>query len=226
MYCFKATLLFLSFRWEKIQNLTKEGAHLRKTNFGPIYGKVTEGGKIKNIYPFFKKLLRVIKKIKTFQISFILKNLHRHKKHVFLVMRGLNIMGSATMRLAHEQRRARVMACFTKASGNREKLQYAYITLHSAISESHSHPLRFCVACTHIQHQGSLSSVSSPSANQQPAIHKSGTSGEVDRDWPVVIRCTPAHPLPTHGNLCTQCSSYKPEGIHECSTFNFIFIDN
>ena len=55
--------------------------------------------------------------------------------------------------------------------------------------------------------------------NQAPA-------GEVDRDWPVVFRCTPAHPLPTHGNLCTQCSSYKPEGIHECSTFNFIFIDN
>ena len=55
--------------------------------------------------------------------------------------------------------------------------------------------------------------------NQAPA-------GEVDRDWPVVFRCTPAHPLPTHGNLCTQCSSYKREGIHECSTFNFIFIDN
>ena len=71
-----------------------------------------------------------------------------------------------------------------------------------------------------------MSSVTSPSANQQPAIHKSGTSGEVDRDWPVVFRCTPAHPLPTHGNLCTQCLSYKPEGIHECSTFNFIFIDN
>ena len=68
------------------------------------------------------------------------------------------------------------------------------------------------MAFTHIQHQGSLSSVTSPSANQQPAIHKSGTSGEVDRDWPVVFRCTPAHPLPTHGNLCTQCSSYKPEG--------------
>ena len=102
----------------------------------------------------------------------------------------------------------------------------AYTDLHSAISECHSHPLRFSVACTHIQHQGSLSSVTSPSANQQPAIHKSGTSGEVDRDWPVVFRCTPAHPLPTHGNLCTQCSSYKPEGIQECSTFNFIFIDN
>ena len=96
--------------------------------------------------------------------------------------------------------------------------------VHSAISECHSHSLRFCVAFTHIQHQGSLSSVTSPSANQQPAIHKSGTSGEVDRDWPVVFRCTPAHPLPTHGNLCTQCSSYKPEGIHECSTF--MFIDN
>ena len=34
----------------------------------------------------------------------------------------------------------------------------------------------------------------------RPAIHKSGTSGEVDRDWPVVFRCTSAHPLPTHGN--------------------------
>ena len=79
---------------------------------------------------------------------------------------------------------------------------------------------------THIQHQGSLSSVTSSPANQQPAIHKSGTSGEVDRDWPVVFRCTPAHPLPTHWSLCTQCSSCKPEGIHECSTFNFIFIDN
>ena len=98
--------------------------------------------------------------------------------------------------------------------------------LHSAISECHSHPLRFCVALTHIQHQRSLSSVTSPSANQQPAVHKWATSGEVDRDWPVVFKCTPAHPLPTHGNLCTQCSSYKPEGIHECSTFNFIFIDN
>ena len=65
--------------------------------------------------------------------------------------------------------------------------------LHSAISECHSHPLRFCVACRHIQHQGSLSSVTSSSANQQPAIHKSGTSGEVDRDWPVVFRCTPAN---------------------------------
>ena len=99
-------------------------------------------------------------------------------------------------------------------------------TLHSAISECHSHPLRFCVALTHIQHHGSLSSVTSPSANQQPAVHKWATSGEVDRDWPVVFRCTPAHPLPTHGNLCAQCSSYKPEGIHECSTFYFIFIDN
>ena len=100
------------------------------------------------------------------------------------------------------------------------------VALHSAISECHSHPLRFCVACTHIQHHGSLSSVTSPSANQQPAVHKWATSGEVDRDWPVVFKCTPAHPLPTHGNLCTQCSSYKPEGIYECSTFNFIFIDN
>ena len=63
------------------------------------------------------------------------------------------------------------------------------------------------MAFTHIQHQGSLSSVTSPSANQQPAIHKSGTSGEVDRDWPVVFRCTPAHPLPTHGNLCTSYSA-------------------
>ena len=105
-------------------------------------------------------------------------------------------------------------------------LLYADDMVHSAISECHSHPLRFCVAFTHIQHQGSLSSVTSPSSNQQPAIHKSGTSGEVDRDWPVVFKCTPAHPLPTHGNLCTQCSSYKSEGIDECSTFNFIFIDN
>ena len=39
------------------------------------------------------------------------------------------------------------------------------------------------------------------------------------RDWSVVFRCTPAHQLPTHENMCTQCSSYKPEGIHECSTF-------
>ena len=48
------------------------------------------------------------------------------------------------------------------------------------------------MAFTHIQHQGSLSSVTSPSANQQPVVHKSGTRGEVDRDWPVVFRCTPA----------------------------------
>ena len=46
------------------------------------------------------------------------------------------------------------------------------------------------------------------------------------RDWSVVFRCSPAHPLPTHCNLCTKCSSYKPEGIYQCSTFNFIFIDN
>ena len=102
----------------------------------------------------------------------------------------------------------------------------AYIGIHSAISECHSHPLSFCVEFTHIQHQVSLSSITSPSANRQPAIHKWGTSGEVDLDWSVVFRCTPAHPLPTHGNLCTQCSSYKPEGIHECSTFNFIFISS
>ena len=57
---------------------------------------------------------------------------------------------------------------------------HAYYVVHWAISECHSHPLRFCVAFTHIQHQGSLSSVTSPSANQQPAIHKSDTSGEVD----------------------------------------------
>ena len=57
-------------------------------------------------------------------------------------------------------------------------------SLYSTLSyrECHSHPLRFCVASTHIQHQGSLLSVTSPSANQQPVIHKSGTSGEVDRD--------------------------------------------
>ena len=108
----------------------------------------------------------------------------------------------------------------------RSKRVFTNTIVHSAISECHSHPLRFCVALTHIQHHGSLSSVTSPSANQQPAVHKWAISGEVDRDWPVVFKCTPAHPLPTHGNLCTQCSSYKPEGIHECSTFNFIFIDN
>ena len=33
-----------------------------------------------------------------------------------------------------------------------------------------------------------------------------------------MFRCTSAYPLPIHRNLCTQCSSYKPEGIHECST--------
>ena len=114
--------------------------------------------------------------------------------------------------------------CFSQILA--KTLQLSCISLHSAISECHSHPLRFCVALTHIQHHGSLSSVTSPSANQQPAVHKWATSGEVDRDWPVVFKCTPAHPLPTHGNLCTQCSSYKPEGIHECTTFNFIFIDN
>ena len=105
-------------------------------------------------------------------------------------------------------------------------LQASMAGLHWAISECHSHPLSFSVEFTHIQHQVSLSSVTSPSANRQPAIHKWGTSGEVDLDWSVVFRCTPAHPLATHGNLCTLCSSYKPGGIHECSTFDFIFIDN
>ena len=41
------------------------------------------------------------------------------------------------------------------------------------ISECHSHTLVFCVAFAHIQHQGFLSSVMSPSANQQSAFHKS-----------------------------------------------------
>ena len=74
------------------------------------------------------------------------------------------------------------------------------------VSNFHRHPLSFFVAFATIQHQWSLLSVMS--ANQQPAIHKAGTSCEVDRDWSVVFRGTPAHPLPTHGNLCTQCSLF------------------
>ena len=61
------------------------------------------------------------------------------------------------------------------------------------ISECHSHPLRWCVAFTHIQHQGSLSSVTSPSANGQQAIHKSGTRGEVDT-W--LVSCVKMHTCP------------------------------
>ena len=41
------------------------------------------------------------------------------------------------------------------------------------VSQSPTELLR---GVTHIQHQGSLSSVTSPSANGQPAIHKSGTA--------------------------------------------------
>ena len=79
--------------------------------------------------------------------------------------------------------------------------------VHWAISECHSHPLRFCVAFTHIQHQGSLSSVTSPSANQQPAIHKSGTSGEVDR---IGQLCLDAH-LPIrcqHMGICARSARH------------------
>ena len=77
----------------------------------------------------------------------------------------------------------------SSSSGRTQDGMWTCIDIHWAISECHNHPLRFCAAFTHIQHQGSLSSVTSPSANQQPAIHKSGTTGEVDRDWPVVFLC-------------------------------------
>ena len=37
--------------------------------------------------------------------------------------------------------------------------------------------------------------------------------------------CLDAH-LPKRGNLYMQCAPYKPGGIQECYTFNFIFIYN
>ena len=55
--------------------------------------------------------------------------------------------------------------------------------------------------------------------NQAPVV-KYFLIGQLCLDAHLPIRCQHI------GNLCTQCSSYKPEGIHECSTFNFIFIDN
>ena len=70
--------------------------------------------------------------------------------------------------------------------------EVAHKDLHWVISECHSHPLGFFVAFENNQHQGSLPSVTSPSANQQPVFHDS-TSREVDLDWSAVFRCTPAN---------------------------------
>ena len=67
---------------------------------------------------------------------------------------------------------------------------YPLYSLHWAyISECHSHPLGFFVAFANIQHQVSLSSVTSPSAGSRE-FPKSHSSGEVDLDWSVVFRCT------------------------------------
>ena len=41
-----------------------------------------------------------------------------------------------------------------------------------SVSVTVRHPLSFFVAFANIKHQGSLSSVTSPPARQQPAIHK------------------------------------------------------
>ena len=60
------------------------------------------------------------------------------------------------------------------------------------------------LAFANIQHQGSMSSVSSPSANQQPAIHKSGTSDEV-----IGLLCLDSN-LSKYGNLYRQRATCKP----------------
>ena len=86
--------------------------------------------------------------------------------------------------------------------------------LHWVISECHSHPLGFFVAFGNIQHQGSLSSLTSPSANQRPAIHKSHERW-CRSQYLLLVSCVEMHILPQRGSLYTQCAPYKPEGIQE-----------
>ena len=86
--------------------------------------------------------------------------------------------------------------------------EVAHKDLHWVISECHSHPLGFFVAFENNQHQGSLPSVTSPSANQQPVFHDR-TSREVDLDWSAVFRCTPANTWESvHAVLVIQARGY------------------
>ena len=79
------------------------------------------------------------------------------------------------------------------------------------------------LAFANIQHQGSMSSVTSPSANQQPAIHKSGTSGEVNRDWSVVFRLEFVKIWESVQAARDMQACYWQQSIEECPTFN-VFI--
>ena len=96
----------------------------------------------------------------------------------------------------------------------------------SVVGVTVRHPLIFFVAFANIQHQGSLSSVTSSSAYQQPAIHKSGTSGEVDRVWSVVFRHAFVKIWESVQAAPHMQACYNQEGIEECPTFNVIFISN
>ena len=86
------------------------------------------------------------------------------------------------------------------------------------------HPLIFFVAFANIQHQGSLSSARSPSANQQPAMLKSGMSGEVHRDWSVVFRRAFVKIWESVQAARDIQACYQQEGIEECPTLMYIYL--
>ena len=67
-----------------------------------------------------------------------------------------------------------------------------------------------------------MSSVTSPPADQQPAIQFITQAVR----WILIGQLWLDAQLLKHGNLYTQCAPYKPEGIQVCPTFNFILIYN
>ena len=63
----------------------------------------------------------------------------------------------------------------------------------------------------------------SPSANRQPAIHKWGTSGEVDLDWSVVFRWH----LPTHWQhmvICARSARHTNLGVSMSVPLSILYL--